>query len=346
MRIYKRKGSAKWWASWNDQNGRRYRKSTGTEDKELAQAVAAKWKQESFMEHHFGAIPEIPFRDALLRYGKERKRENPQSYEASVRYRLQFFLDKFDGLTLSEINLVRIQDFSDERLDQVKQATVQKELATLKAILNKAHREGRLFTVPPFPRMKKLKGRCRWLTLEEERRLLAAAAKHLKPLITFALDTGGRRSELLKLDWRNVDLERGLVTFTKTKNGEDRSIRLTERAKQVLKDLRPKDIGPVFTYGGKPMKDIKHSFDKARQDAGVEDFRFHDLRHTFASRLVQQGVPLYEVMHLTGHKSFSMVQRYSLAPDYQERAIEALNSYGTIRSQSSPGVPRLKVISH
>lgn len=74
---------------------------------------------------------------------------------------------------------------------------------------------------------------------------------------------------------------------------------------------------------------MKSAFDTARKKAGLEDFRFHDLRHTFASRLVQQGLPLYEVMHMTGHKSLTMVQRYShLAPEYQERAIEALNKYG------------------
>jgi len=68
----------------------------------------------------------------------------------------------------------------------------------------------------------------------------------------------------------------------------------------------------------------------------LEDFRFHDLRHTFASRLAQQGVPLYEIMHLTGHKSFQMVQRYAhLAPDFQERAIGTLNAYGTVSAQSA-----------
>lgn len=115
-------------------------------------------------------------------------------------------------------------------------------------------------------------------------------------------------------------------------------MRLTDRAKQVLADLGLREFGPVFTYRGQPMKEIKTSFDKARKRAGLEDFRFHDLRHTFASRLVQQGVSLYEVMHLTGHKSYQMVQRYAhLSPDFQERAISALNAYGsgTVLAQSA-----------
>ena len=204
-----------------------------------------------------------------------------------------------------------------------------KALATLKTILNKAHREERLASVPAFPKAKALQGRCRWLTVNEEKRLLEAASAHLRPLIIVALDTGGRRSELLGLDWRHINLEKGLVTFVKTKNSEDRTIRLTQRASAELKKLGPKEFGPVFTYNGKAIRGIKSSFANARRKAGIEDLRFHDLRHTFASRLVQQGVSLYEVMHLTGHKSVSMVQRYAhLAPDFQERAISALEAYG------------------
>ena len=277
---------------------------------------------------------------ADVRHGKERKRENPEGYEASTRYRLQFLLDTFGNVNLSGIKMLTIQDFADTRLEQVKQGTVQKELATLKAIMNKAHREGRILTVPPFPKIKTQQGRCRWLTIDEEQRLLAASAKHLKPLIAFAVDTGGRRSELLRLDWQNVDLERGLVTFTKTKNGEDRTIRLTDRAKAVLHSLNPKESGTVFTYNGKAMHDTNSSFANARKKAGIKDIRFHDLRHTFASRLVQQGVSLYEVMHLTGHKSVSMVQRYAhLAPDFQERAIAALNVYGHNLGTMNENVP-------
>ena len=197
--------------------------------------------------------------------------------------------------------------------------------------------------MPPFPRIQKEPGRCRWLTAKEEQRLLAVSAKHLKPLIAFAVDTGGRRSELLELDWCNVDLGNGRITFVKTKNGENRTIRLTSRARTILEGLEPKETGPVFTYGGKAMKEVSTSFQKARAKVGLEDVRFHDLRHTFASRLVQQGVSLYEVMHLTGHKSVSMVQRYAhLAPDFQETAIAALESFGTNWAQS-PAAPSVKV---
>ena len=94
-------------------------------------------------------------------------------------------------------------------------------------------------------------------------------------------------------------------------------------------DIGPKETGLVFTYKGKAIQRVKRSFDRAREMAGLADVRFHDLRHTFASRLVQGGVPLYDVMHLTGHKSLEMVQRYAhLAPDYQERAMGVLNGVG------------------
>ena len=126
-----------------------------------------------------------------------------------------------------------------------------------------------------------------------------------------------------------MDLAHGRITFVETKNGEDRSVRLSERALRILLALKPQDSGPVFTYSDNPIKDVKTAFDRARRKAGLEDVRFHDLRHTFASRLVQQGLPLYEVMHMTGHKSLVMVQRYAhLAPEFQERALVALNRYG------------------
>lgn len=110
------------------------------------------------------------------------------------------------------------------------------------------------------------------------------AAPHLKPLILFAADTGGRRSELFRLDWRYVDLDQQRVTFVDTKNGEDRTVRLCERAVRTLAGLGPKESGPVFTYKGRPIGDIKHAFDTARNKAQIEDFRFGAGRRTALQR--------------------------------------------------------------
>lgn len=281
------------------------------------------------MAEHFGKVPEVPFSESLLSYAKTQKRDHPKHFMEKTRYRLKLLHQWFGDINASEITPTLVQNFMDERLDRVSLATVQKDVSTLKAILNKAYREGHLAQPPRLPKFKALKPRNRWLELAEEERLVTCAANHLVPLIRFAVATGGRRSELLGLDWRQVDLARKRVVFLDTKNGEDRTIRLCDSACAVLASLGPKEMGPVFTYKGMAIKSVKTSFDAARKAAGLDDVRFHDLRHTFASRLVQAGVPLYDVGQLLGHKSLGMVQRYAhLAPDYQERAIKALNELG------------------
>lgn len=329
MRVYKRKGSPNWWITWNDQNGKRHRKSSGTVNKKEADALAAKWIKEDFMEEHFGKKPDVSFSEALLRYAKAAKQENLKSFQRSSRYRLNHLKDRFGSFMLSEITLTIVQDYMDERMREATRSTVQRDASTLRAIMNKAYREGLMDKPPKFPRFKSLHSRKRWLTLKEEQKLISHASPHLIPIICFAVDTGGRLSEILNLDWREVDLSNKRVRFIKTKNGEDRSIPLCDRAIAVLSSLKPKEIGPVFTFRGQKIANVDTSFRKARSKAGLEDVRFHDLRHTFASRLVQGGVPLYDVQHLMGHKSLDMVQRYAhLAPDFGEKAIQTLNRVG------------------
>ena len=322
MRLYRRDDSSKWWVSWTDRNGKRHRRSSGTDDKKLAKALAAKWVKEEFLAEHFDKKPELPFSEALLRYAKAQKRDHGKHFMTKTRYRLKFLAERFKGYNVSDFTYGAVQAFVDERLETVSSAMALRDVAIIKAAINKAWKEELTDFVPNFPRIKPSKARNRWITAEEEHRLVEAAAPHLKPLILFAVDTGGRRSELLGLDWRHIDLKARRVTFLDTKNGEDRSVRLCQRAVDTLIALEPKNSRPVFTYQGKAMKCVKTAFYKARSKAGLEDVRFHDLRHTFASRLVQGGIPLYNVMHLTGHKSLSMVQRYAhLAPDFQEGAM-------------------------
>ena len=103
MRIYKRKGSPKWWVTWNDQDGKRYRRSSGTEDRKLAEVQAANWVKEGFMERHFGKTPEVAFSEALLRYAKAQKRDHPKHFLNDTRYRLNFLARTFGGLNVWEL---------------------------------------------------------------------------------------------------------------------------------------------------------------------------------------------------------------------------------------------------
>jgi len=333
MQLYKRKGSPKWWATWYDRDGERHRQSSGTADRKLAEALASKWVQEGFMEEHFGKKPDLPFSEILLRYAKALKRNSPEHFMKNNRYRIKFLAERFRDYNVSDMTYHAIQEFVDERMETVSSGMALMDVSYIKAAINKARREEITDFVPNFPRIKPSRPRNRWLTAREEERLLQATQPHLRQLIRFAVDTGGRRSELFRLDWRAVDMDNRRITFVHTKNGEDRNVRLCERAYQTLKELGPKHSGAVFTFKGNAINSVKTSFENARQKAGIEDFRFHDLRHTFASRLVQGGVPLYNVMHLTGHKSLEMVQRYAhLAPDFQEGAIAVLDSDRNARS--------------
>ena len=331
MQIYKRNNSKNWWATWTGADGQRHRKTTGTPNKKQAEALAASWVTSGFMVKNFGQTPDVPFKNAFIRYAKQQKQNNTKSFFSSTRYRLRTLFKCFHNFNIADISLADIENFMSTRrsVDGVKLQTVQKDVSTLRAILNKAHREGDLDKVPLFPKLVKSKPKTRWLTHEEETLLIKNAPPHLALLIQFATNTGGRRGELLNLDWKNVDLQRKQIIFVQTKNGEDRVISLSNKAIDVLKQLEPKASGFVFTYNGHQIKCVKTSFNTARNKAQLEDVRFHDLRHTFASRLVQGSIPLYEVMKMTGHKSLEMVQRYShLGPDYQKKSIDVLNLVG------------------
>lgn len=159
--------------------------------------------------------------------------------------------------------------------------------------------------------------RDRWLTCEEERRLLAASAPWLQEIIVFAIHTGMRCGEILNLTWAGVDLNRRTATVFKSKNGERRTIPLSHTLVQALQNKassRRMDSELVFTSAARTPLDapnLRRSFRLALKHGQVSDFRFHDLRHTCATRMVQAGVDLYKVQRILGHKSPMMTQRYA-----------------------------------
>ena len=159
--------------------------------------------------------------------------------------------------------------------------------------------------------------RDRWLTLEEEYRLLQAALPWLRELLVFAIHTGMRMGEIVSLTWAGVDLTRRSITVFRSKNGERRTIPANQTVLDLLgkrQAIRQSVTDLVFhSQTGTPLdgSNIRRCLNSALKTAKVHDLHFHDLRHTFATRMVQAGVDLYKVQRLLGHKSPVMTQRYA-----------------------------------
>ncbi len=192
--------------------------------------------------------------------------------------------------------------------------------------------------------------RDRWLTIEEEKRLIVNCVLYptikgneteshywLQEIVIFALNTGMRQDELLSLEWPNVDLFRKTATVVRSKNGEKRTIPLNQRVFELLRSkakVRSIRSNYVFTneVGNKIIaSNVLRAFYKALERAEITDFRFHDLRHTFATRLAQAGVDFYKISKLLGHKDVRMTQRYSHHyPESLRDGVEILDKIGYV----------------
>jgi len=174
--------------------------------------------------------------------------------------------------------------------------------------------------------------RTRYLTPEEEERLLDAASPYLRKIILFALHTGMRRAEILGLRWQDVDFRNAVATIpaTRAKGRRDRYVPLNATALSILREApRPLDSSSlIFGNGkGRPQENLQRLWGLALKIAGIKDFHFHDLRHTYASRLVMAGVDLAVLRDLLGHADFAMTLRYAhLAPSRLKEAVSILET--------------------
>ncbi|MBI2061982.1 MAG: tyrosine-type recombinase/integrase [Nitrospirae bacterium] len=214
--------------------------------------------------------------------------------------------------------------------------TVNRELTTLKHLFTKAVEWGELESsvahkVKP---LKRPPGRLRYLTLEKGKTLLAecraSSSPHLYAVVLTAMHTGARRGELLSMTWEQVDSTNRAIKIIGTKNGTVRVVPMTNEVKECLSSL-PHHIkaGLVFfNKSGKEYLDFKKGFHAAMKRAGIEGFRFHDLRHTYASWLAINGVDILTIKELLGHKEIKMTLRYAhLSPWNLKRAGGVLNAY-------------------
>lgn len=329
MGLYKR-GNI-WWFSITIK-GKQFRFSTRTADRKKATEIYARALLE--LDNPGKENEPVTFNDFMVnQYLPFTERQN--SYQ-SKKYYFKVIPDWFKRLTLSQISTRELELLQGDLLKGRTPASVNRIIAMVKHSLKKAC-EWELVgeeTLKKVQRVKPLKGeiqRLRFLSLEECHKLIEAAEPHLKPIIITALNTGMRKGEILNLTWNQIDLKHGYIHLDRTKNGERRDIPVNSTLKALFKELFKKrrlDTDYVFVNPdtGKKYHDIKRSFTTACRRAGITDFRFHDLRHTFASHLVMNGVDLKTVQELLGHKTIKMTLKYShLSKAHKEKAVNTLN---------------------
>ncbi len=239
---------------------------------------------------------------------------------------------------LDEITLLDLERYRRKRQKAgVTDVSINRELGFLRHVFNTAISWDQA-TENPLKKVRFARednGRIRFLSLDEEARLLAECSPTLLPVVITALHSGLRRSELLSLTWKEVNFDRKLVTVQAAyaKNGERRSVPINAVLTQTLEAVRiKKSSGAVFRKkNGEPYRDFRTAFERAIAKSRISDFKFHDLRHTFASRLVMAGVDLPTVKELLGHKHINMTLRYThLASDHKQRAVSLLDEVTTI----------------
>lgn len=317
MSLFKRKSI--WHVDVVSPSGERVRQSTGTTNKALAQEFHDKLKHELWRIAKLGDRPRRTWNEAVVRWLKE------QSHKATIgtdKIHLRWLDAHLNGKHLDTINRFMIDRITDAKLAEgVSNASVNRVLEVLRAILRKCVNEWEWLDRAPQVRMlKEPTRRIRFLTREEAQRLLAELPEHLADMAAFSLATGLRRSNVTGLQWSQVDVVKRLAWIHPDQAKARKAIPVPLNAEAVL--LIRKQIGKhpthVFSYHGHPILQVStKAWYKALERAGIEDFRWHDLRHTWASWHVQNGTPLFALQELGGWESPEMVRRYAhLAADH------------------------------
>lgn len=337
MGLYKRNGSQFYWMTFRI-DSKKVSESTGTANKKLAEKIYAKWVTEIAEGKWFpNEAKKRTFEELKTRYMEEHSRINktPSSCLRDVSS-FKNLIRLFGGMRMADISPSKISEYKGLRKSEgAKPATLARELEVFRHSLNLAVREWEWLEKNPFEKVKIEKPNNkveRWVIREEEETLLQYSEPWLREIIFFALNTGMRQNEILSLQWSQVDLVRRTSTLIETKNKEKRTVPLNKGVLELLMEKgRAKSIsGYVFTTQAETRynaRNLLRSFYSARKKAGLEDVRFHDLRHTFATRLVQAGVDLYVVKELLGHKSLTMTLRYAHHnPESLRHGVEVLDS--------------------
>jgi integrase len=236
------------------------------------------------------------------------------------RPQLRWWKDRIGHLRLSDVTPAVIAEQRDDLTQRFKPGSVRGYIAALSHAFTTAIREWQWMGANPISNIRRPRNsqaRVRFLADEERVRLLDACKTSRNPylytVVVLALSTGARKMELLSLTWPDVDLRRGMITLHATKNRDRRALPLTGYALELMREhAKVRKITTDFVFPGREgPAAIDAAWASARAQSGIEDFRFHDLRHSCASYLAMNGASLAEIAEVLGHRTLEMVRRYT-----------------------------------
>jgi integrase len=333
LSILKR-GNSKFWYIQFQLDGKTFIRSSKTTDKKTAELAESEWRAQLVRDQLFGARPRIAIANSFDRYCQSKAElRNYGNLVNHSRHLMPSFAGKsfLDELTSSDLEEVRL---SHQRIGYASQ-TIKHRLNFLRGVVKYAERTGYRVPTLSFPAIALPKGRLRYLTFDEESRLLAAVdpkrkirgmapyeerpaqtkqeMQDIADFVVFLLDTGARYTEAATLPWASVDMERGTLTLWRAKVNNESILFITERLMSVLRRRHAERTGAyVFSNRkgqarGYNAGTIRKAFDRA----DLKDCSAHTLRHTHATRLIQHGLSIYEVKEMLGHADIKTTMRYA-----------------------------------
>jgi integrase len=332
--------------------GKSVYRSAGTGDKEEARAIEAQAYLEALTPVLVSSAEEkrtYLWQDAVIRWLKESENKSIET----EKFHLRWLSPYLHNMTLCSITTEVIETLIEAKLKEAGTTRCNRTTGIVRAILNKSCKQWKWIDSTPYVRQfKENNARLRWLTRDEAEKLAAELQPHSRSMMLFTLSTGLRSSNVTGLEWSQVDMRNKIAWIhgDQSKNGKPIRIPLNQDALDVLQEQLGGHDTRVFSYQGKPVQQVStKAWRKAKERAGIEDFCWHGLRHTWASWHVQAGTPLNVLQELGGWSDYKMVLRYAhLAPEhlseYANKVLSSKNKSGAnvVQMTKTDNVIKLK----
>lgn len=323
IKVNKEKGTIT--LDYRDKNHKRHRE-TITGSLTFAKELLAKRKAEIAEDKFFPERQkqQLTFVEAADKYFEIHlsKKKSAKKTKCTIECLKRYFGNK----PLARITTAAVQEFYNKRMAETTPSTANRHFTVLNAIINKMLRLKLYRGENPCIGVAKHKenpARTNYLTKEQVRDVLTYISGRSQEMVAFAIGTGMRLGEILRLDWKDIDLTNNIIHIYISKSGYQREVPIMPSLKMLLLNMQPQPYGKVFTISDKQVSaDFKH----ALKQAGICDIRFHDLRHTFASHFMMSGGSITDLQRILGHSDLKLTQRYAhLSPTYLRKSIEVVN---------------------